>query len=99
MRDGAAITARLGGRRRGGSWMFRCPVHDDRNPSCSLRDDGLVTCFAGCPRQQVEAALDALGFPDTALPDQTNHGRSFPRSAPRQRGRSPPARSRGSSKT
>jgi hypothetical protein len=54
--------------------MFCCPVHADRNPSCALRDDGLVTCFAGCPRQQVEAALDTLGFPNTALPDRSNPG-------------------------
>jgi hypothetical protein len=64
MRNGAAIAARLGGRRYRKGWMFRCPVHNDRTPSCSLRDDGLVTCFAGCPRHQVAAALDALGFTD-----------------------------------
>jgi hypothetical protein len=33
-------------------------------PSCSIRDDGLVTCFAGCARAEVLAALDALGFTD-----------------------------------
>jgi hypothetical protein len=36
-------------------------------PSCSIRDDGLVTCFAGCARSRVLAALDALGFRDDAL--------------------------------
>ena len=44
--------------------MFCCPCHDDRVPSCSIRDDGLVTCFAGCARADVLAALDALGFTD-----------------------------------
>jgi hypothetical protein len=44
--------------------MFRCPCHEDRVPSCSIRDDGLVTCFGGCPREQVLAALDAMGFTD-----------------------------------
>jgi putative DNA primase/helicase len=64
MRDGRAIAERLGGHRYRRGWMFRCPCHADRNPSCSVRDDGLVTCFAGCDRFAVEAALDRLGFPD-----------------------------------
>jgi len=68
MRDGAAIARALGGYRYNRGWMFRCPCHDDQEPSCSIRDfDGLVTCFARaaqCPRPNVEAALDALGFTD-----------------------------------
>jgi hypothetical protein len=32
--------------------------------SASISNDGLVTCFAGCPRSEVLAALDALGFTD-----------------------------------
>ncbi|AMK26175.1 DUF7146 domain-containing protein [Sphingobium sp. TKS] len=48
-----------------GSWhgrtaMCRCPVHDDRAPSLSIRqgDHGiLVTCFAGCAREDVLRAL------------------------------------------
>src|SRR5262245_34769885 len=64
MRDGAAIAKKLHGYPYKRGWMFRCPCHDDRVPSCSIRDDGLVTCFANCPREQVEAALDALGFTD-----------------------------------
>ena len=64
MRDGSAIAARLGGRRYSHYWMVCCPVHKERSPSCSIRDDGLITCFAGCSRAQVLAALDALGFVD-----------------------------------
>jgi hypothetical protein len=64
MRDGAAIAKALGGHPINKGWMFRCPCHDDRVPSASIRYDGLVTCFAKCPREQVEAALDALGFVD-----------------------------------
>jgi putative DNA primase/helicase len=64
MRDGAAIAARLGGRRSSKGWSFCCPCHSDRVASCSVRDDGLLTCFAGCPRKDLGAALDALGFPD-----------------------------------
>jgi len=64
MRDGAAIAKALGGHSYAKGWMFRCPCHDDRVPSASIRFDGLVTCFAGCPREKVKAALDALGFID-----------------------------------
>jgi putative DNA primase/helicase len=64
VRDGAAIAAALGGRHNGKGWSFCCPCHDDRVPSASIRADGLITCFAGCPRADVLAALDALGFTD-----------------------------------
>ena len=46
------IAKALGGRKAGGGWMARCPAHDDREPSLSIRDadDGkvLVRCHAGC---------------------------------------------------
>ncbi|MCY1206635.1 hypothetical protein D9M72_182090 [compost metagenome] len=39
----------------------RCPAHDDRNPSLSIKegDDGrvLLHCFAGCTPQEVVADL------------------------------------------
>jgi putative DNA primase/helicase len=58
----AEIIARaLGGRKVGCGWMARCPAHDDREPSLSIRDaDGgkvLVRCHAGCDQRQVIAAL------------------------------------------
>lgn len=34
-----------------GRWIAKCPAHDDRSPSLTLRDAGdllLVTCHAGC---------------------------------------------------
>lgn len=35
-----------------GRWLARCPAHEDRSPSLSIRelDDGrtFVHCFAGC---------------------------------------------------
>ena len=52
MRNGAAIASALGGRPYNKGWMFCCPCHDDRTPSASIRYDGLVTCFAGCHREQ-----------------------------------------------
>jgi hypothetical protein len=52
-----------GGRRVGGSWLFRCPVHEDRRPSLGVRElaDGklLVRCYAGCATADV---LQALGL-------------------------------------
>ena len=45
--------------------MARCPAHEDKNPSLSLRDgDGkvLVHCFGGCPQDAVIAALKDLGL-------------------------------------
>lgn len=44
-------------------WMARCPAHDDRDPSLSVRelDDGkvLLHCHAGC---EIESILDAMGL-------------------------------------
>ena len=44
-----------------GGYLVRCPAHDDRSPSLSIRDghDGrvLLYCFAGCTFAQIVAAL------------------------------------------
>ena len=46
-----------------GRWMARCPAHDDKSPSLSIRETGdgrvLVHCFAGCTATEV---LDAVGL-------------------------------------
>jgi hypothetical protein len=51
-----------------GSWLARCPAHDDKTPSLSIREtnDGtvLINCFAGCGAGDV---LDALGLQWNAL--------------------------------
>lgn len=50
------LVGTLGGRWQGNTAMCRCPAHPDKTPSLSLRqgDDGiLVTCFAGCDREDV----------------------------------------------
>jgi hypothetical protein len=48
---------------RNGSWVARCPAHDDRSPSLSVKelDDGriLMHCFGGCG---TDAVLGALGL-------------------------------------
>lgn len=55
---------RLEGVRRTTSdrWMARCPAHDDRRPSLSIREssDGtiLLRCFAGCEAADIVSALE-----------------------------------------
>ena len=61
------IAKALGGRKVGQGWTARCPAHDDREPSLSIRDaDGkvLVRCHAGCDQRDVIAALKARGLWD-----------------------------------
>lgn len=62
-----------------GTWLARCPAHEDRGPSLSIRetDDGriLVHCFAGCEPHDV---LSAVGLTLGDLFSQgavTQHGR------------------------
>ena len=71
LREGNAMNAEsiaraLGGHRAGATWMTRCPAHDDRTPSLSIRgaDDNsvLVHCHAGCDQERVIAALRARGL-------------------------------------
>lgn len=45
-----------------GRWMARCPAHDDRSASISIKDAGdkvLLHCFAGC---DVGDVLKAIGL-------------------------------------
>ncbi|WP_291510681.1 hypothetical protein [Acidithiobacillus sp.] len=58
-----ATLSRLEGVKRTGpgKWIARCPSHDDRHPSLSIKeaDDGLVLihCWTGCAAADVVAAL------------------------------------------
>lgn len=55
----------LQARRSGSTWMAKCPSHDDRNPSLSIREaDGkiLVKCHAGCDQRAVIEALKERGL-------------------------------------
>jgi hypothetical protein len=50
------LVGTLGGAWHGRTAMCRCPAHEDRTPSLSLRQGErgiLVTCFAGCDRADV----------------------------------------------
>lgn len=69
------IAKQLIGRRVGAGWVARCPAHDDKNPSLSLRDvDGklLVYCHAGCSQRNVIEALKARGLWSEAERVQTS---------------------------
>jgi hypothetical protein len=67
-----------------GRWIARCPAHDDKSPSLSIRelDDGrvLLHCFGGCSVPDVMAAvgleLDAL-FPDRPIGGKKPERRPF----------------------
>jgi hypothetical protein len=66
MNAAAEIAHALNGRKSGGEWVCRCPAHDDRDPSMTIRDsdDGrvLVHCHAGCEQGDVIDALKTLGL-------------------------------------
>jgi len=60
--DAECLLYRLDGviRTGEGRWSARCPAHDDRSPSLSVRLDGdrlLFHCHAGCPPAAVPAAV------------------------------------------
>ncbi len=55
----------LAAKRTGLGWMAKCPAHNDRNPSLSIReseDKILVHCHAGCEQRDVIDALKARGL-------------------------------------
>ena len=61
--EGRDIVERLGGEWRGSGGLCRCPAHDDRSPSLSVRPGErrlLFHCFAGCETRNVLRALSAL---------------------------------------
>lgn len=79
----------LSGRWAGGYGTARCPAHDDRSPSLSVRDgdDGrvLVHCHAGCDGRDVIDALRRIGLWSDSGPEQVRPPTD------RDRGADPPA--------
>ncbi|WP_243451127.1 toprim domain-containing protein [Sphingosinicella sp. CPCC 101087] len=64
--EGRSLVERLGGRWTGRGGMCRCPAHDDRRPSLSVRvgrTSLLVHCFAGCRSTDILRALRTAGHP------------------------------------
>jgi len=60
--NAAELTQALGGRWHGSYGQAKCPAHDDRNPSLSIKDGNgrvLVKCHAGCSQDAVIIALKA----------------------------------------
>lgn len=89
--QGKSIVAALGGQWRNNGGLCRCPAHDDRSPSLSVRVGErslLFHCFAGCDNLDVITALRRAGLlgnglamadhpPPSPLPRQPAHGRDF----------------------
>jgi len=70
-----SIARALNARRSGAGWIAKCPAHDDKNPSLSIRDaDGkvLLHCHAGCAQGDVIDALKAHGV---WQPERTENSR------------------------
>ena len=70
--EGRALVQRLGGRWTSNGGMCRCPAHDDRTPSLSVRVGErrlLFHCFAGCETGNVIRALVAQRLLATELWD------------------------------
>ena len=64
-RQARLIVERLGGRWWGSGGLCRCPAHEDRTPSLSVRPGAsrlLYHCFAGCPSTRVLERLRGLGL-------------------------------------
>jgi hypothetical protein len=59
-REGRALVERLGGHWTANGGLCRCPAHDDRSPSLSVRPGRsrlLLHCFAGCAAEDVLRVL------------------------------------------
>ena len=77
--EGRVLVERLGGRWTPGGGMCRCPAHDDRTPSLSVRPGRtrlLLHCFAGCDSTDVLRALQNQRLLDPrAAPPTGREGR------------------------
>ena len=66
------ITKALGGHWRGSYGIARCPAHDDREPSLSIRDgvdaEPVFNCFAGCDWRAIKDVLRTKGL----LPERSD---------------------------
>ena len=63
--EARALVERLGGHWSGQGGMCRCPAHDDRRPSLSVRlgrSRLLLHCFAGCSARDILRSAAILGF-------------------------------------
>lgn len=78
------LIARLEGAKRTGAdrWIARCPAHDDKSPSLSIRevDDGriLIKCFAECSTYEIVSAV-GLELSDLFPAKQIHHAKPIRR--------------------
>lgn len=85
--EGQKLVERLGGRWGPDGGMCRCPAHDDRTPSLSVRPGRtrlLLHCFAGCDAPAILRALEAdrvLEPRGPGTPDQASQPRAGTRKA------------------
>ena len=67
-------------RRTGDQWSARCPAHEDKTPSLSVREtaEGLVLlhCFGGCSAAEV---LASVGLDASSLFPKSPGGKALPR--------------------
>lgn len=75
--EARALVERLGGRWTGAGGLCRCPAHDDRTPSLSVRPGHarlLLHCFAGCTAPDILRALKSRGLlePSAGQPGPSN---------------------------
>lgn len=88
MDEGRALVERLGGEWGRSGGMCRCPAHDDRTPSLSVRVGErrlLFHCFAGCDTRDVIRALNALHLLEPPFAAGAQTGPREPADAGRQR--------------
>jgi hypothetical protein len=81
--QGKAIVEGLGGAWSRSGGMCRCPAHDDRSPSLSVRPGDrrlLFHCFAGCETVRVIRSLEALGLLHPGGPGSERSARGSSRS-------------------
>ena len=61
MRTKEIIECLEGAQEKSGYWIAKCPSHDDKNPSLSIREgeygSTLIHCHAGCSTEDVMAAI------------------------------------------
>lgn len=77
--EGRALVERNGGRWTGEGGLCRCPAHDDKRPSLSVRIGRsriLLHCFAGCHTADILRRLRSAGMPldDRSPPETTRKG-------------------------
>lgn len=69
--EGRLLVERLGGRWGADGGLCRCPAHDDRSPSLSVRPGRmrlLLHCFAGCRADEILRALRSARLLEPGAP-------------------------------